>query len=81
MTLPRTKLDKLKACAASGDWTGALAIAARFPELGEHAAAIHRAHQAGWNPAWSRQLGRDPDEDIQTGIAALKARYKLENQQ
>lgn len=72
-----TKLSKLKAAAEAGDWHKALAIAAKFPELGMHATAIHRAHQAGWNPAWSRQLGRDPAADIAAGIAALKIRYKL----
>ena len=29
-------------------------------------------------PAFQRQLGRDPDQLIAAGIAALKARYKLE---
>lgn len=73
----QTKLSKLKAAAEAGDWHEALRIAARFQELGDHEKAILRAHQATWNPAWSRQLGRDPDADIAAGIAALKARYQL----
>lgn len=72
-----TKLDKLKARAEAGDWKGALAIAARFPELGEHKAAIVRAHEAGHNPGFYRQIGKNPDDLIAGGIAALKARYRL----
>jgi hypothetical protein len=73
----RCKLDKLRDAAAAGDWAGALRIAARFPRLGEHATAITRAHQAMWNPAWSRQLGRDPAADVEAGIEALRERYRL----
>lgn len=72
-----TKISKLKAAAASGDWTHALRIAARFPDLGDHAAAIVRAHEAGHNPRFYRSLGKDPEALIAAGIAALKERYKL----
>ena len=72
-----TKLSKLRAAAAAGDWRTALAIAARFQDLGEHDAAIRRAHQAQWHPEWSRQLGRDPHDDIEAGIAALHDRFNL----
>jgi hypothetical protein len=77
MSEPQTKLSKLVAAANAGDWAGALRIAAKFPELGEYKAVIHLAHQCAWNPAFYRQLGRDPETCIADGIAALKARYKL----
>lgn len=73
----QTKLDKLKAAAAAGRWDDALSIAARFPRLGEHAAAIKRAHEAMHSPGFYWQIGRDPDKLIQIGIDALKARYRL----
>lgn len=73
----QTKLSKLKAAAAAGDWAGALRIAARFPQLGADKAAIVRAHECIVNPGFYRQLGRDPALAIEAGIAALKARYKL----
>jgi predicted metal-dependent hydrolase len=72
-----TKISKLRAAAASCDWTLALRIAARFPDLGEHAATIVRAHEAGHNPRFYRSLGKDPDALIAAGIDALKARYKI----
>lgn len=72
-----TKLSKLKAAACSGDWAGALRIAAKFPQLGEHKAAIVRAHECIVNPAFYRQLGRDPDACVSAGIAALRSRYLI----
>jgi len=74
----QTKLSQLQAAAAAGDWPLALRIAARFPQLGEHKAAITRAHEAHANARFYRQLGKDPDALIAEGIAALKARYDLD---
>jgi hypothetical protein len=72
-----TKLSKLKAAASSGDWAGALRIAAKFPQLGEHKTVIVRAHECFVNPAFYRQLGRDPEACIEAGISALRIRYRL----
>ena len=72
-----TKISKLKAAAASGDWAEALRIAARFPRLGEHGPTIIRAHEAAHTPDFYRQLGRDPETLIAAGIEALKERYRL----
>lgn len=77
----QTKLAKLKARAAAGDWAGALSIAAKFPRLGEHAAAIQKAHECLVGGAdFYRQCGKDPDALIAAGIEALKTRYKLGSQ-
>jgi hypothetical protein len=48
--MPPTKLSLLRAAATKGDWTCALSIAAKFPQLGAHKAAITRAHGAIQNP-------------------------------
>lgn len=72
-----TKIQTLKAAAAAGEWQKAIAIAARFPRLGEHKAAIERAHMAYTNPRFLAQLGRDADTCKADGRAALVARYKL----
>ena len=72
-----TKLSKLKAAAAAGDWRQALRIAARFPELGDHKAAIKRGHEAYENGRFYQQIGRDPEALIADGIAALKDRYNI----
>ena len=73
----QTKLSKLKAAAAIGDWAGALRIAAKFPQLGEHKAEIVRAHECLVNPQFYRQLGRDPEACVAAGIAALRLRYGI----
>jgi hypothetical protein len=71
-----TKLARLLALMAAEQWPAALRLAASFPDLGSHRAAIKRGHEAGWHPAWARQLGRDPAEDIAAGVAALRERYE-----
>lgn len=72
---PRTKLSILLEHMDAGRWQEAFRIAARFQDLGAQRAAILDAHSAYTSPAWMRQLGRDPDEAIKAGIAALRARY------
>ena len=56
-----TKIDALRKAAAAGDWRTALRIAARFPRLGAHKAAITRAWTAYQYPAFYRQLGQSSD--------------------
>lgn len=74
----KTKLACLREVAARGDWLGALRIASRFADLGEHKAAIMRAQEAVLRPDFQRQLGRDPERLLAEGLAALRARYRLE---
>lgn len=73
----QTKLQSLKDAAARQDWQSALRIAATFADLGEHKAAIVRGHEAHSNARFAKQLGRDPQGDIEAGILALCARYSL----
>jgi hypothetical protein len=75
--MPPTKLSLLRAAATKGDWTCALSIAAKFPQLGAHKAAIPRAHGAIQNPGFYEQLGQDPEVLVQIGITALHNRYQL----
>lgn len=73
-----TKLSKLKTAYAAGDLKGALRIAARFPDLGEHEADITRAHECLSNPSnLHEQMGKDRAALIEAGVAALRARYDL----
>ena len=74
----QTKLSQIKDAAAVGDWPKALRIASKFSDLGEHKAAIMRGHEAHANARFYAQLGRDPEALIADGIAALKARYKID---
>lgn len=79
MSQPMTKLAQLKAAAALGDWQKAIAIAAKFPDLGEHRGAILEAHTAYTNPRWMACIKKDAEAAKQSGIAALCLRYSLEH--
>ena len=72
---PRTKLAQVRAAMRAGDWALALRIAARFPRLGEHRAAIVRAHEAYTNPRFYKQIGYDPEKLKADGRRALIERY------
>lgn len=71
----KTKHADLLEMMERGDWRAALKLAASFPVLGEHKVAIERGWEAMVRPELYRQMGKDPDELVRAGIAALKARY------
>lgn len=77
LSMDTTKLAKLKAKYAAGDKIGALAIAAKFPRLGEHTEAIQKAWAAHQNPGFYAQIGADVEELKAAGIKALEERYGL----
>lgn len=72
-----TKLSRLKAAAAAGNWEEVLRIASKFHELGDHKGAITRAWSAIQNPQFYRDIGQEPVTLINTGIAAIKERYQI----
>lgn len=70
-----TKLAAIRAAMAAEDWEEAIQIAGKFQRLGEHGAAIRTARDAINNRRFYEQLGKNVDELIAAGIAALKERY------
>ena len=74
-TQPQTKLSHVIAAMQAGDWTRAISLAAKFPNLGPQRAAILDAHLAITNPRFTQQLRRDPAADIEAGKRALQERY------
>lgn len=72
-----TKLAKLTAAYAAGDYVGALRIAAKFPQLGAEKEPITRAWAAHQNPGFYREIGHDPDALFRAGVAAIARRYGL----
>jgi len=72
-----TKLSQLKTQATAGNWPKAIAIAAKFPDLGKERNAILDAHLALTNPRWMLGLGKDLDSAIANGILALQTRYGI----
>lgn len=76
MPAPRTKLSFVTDAMKAGDWPLALRLAARFPDLGEHRAAITRAHGCITNPRFFSQVC-DCALAIEAGKQALIDRYPL----
>lgn len=56
-------------------WEDAILLAAKWSDLGDHAAAIHRGREAILRPAFQRQLKRDPARMIEEAKQALIERY------
>jgi hypothetical protein len=56
-----TKTDQIRTAWSAGDGIGALRIAARFFDRSEATKAFKRGMDAHNNPAFYRQLGKDPD--------------------
>lgn len=73
----QTKLYQIHAAVAANDWRKALAIAARFPQLGQHKVAIVTAHECLAHPGFYKQLGKDEAALIEAGKAAMRERYGL----
>lgn len=53
----------------------ALRLAAGFAHLGAHKEAITRGWAACQRPDFYRSIGKDPDQLIAVGVAAVRARY------
>jgi hypothetical protein len=70
-----TKLAKLLDLMELGDWPAAIRFAAKFQRLGDHRDDLLRAKDALQNPDFYRQIKRDPDALVQSGIDALKSKY------
>jgi hypothetical protein len=71
----RTKLSILLEHMAEARWHEALKMAAKFPDLGPQKVAITRGADALNHPQFYRELGKDPDDLVVIGLAALRARY------
>lgn len=70
--------DRIRSAAARGNWRTALKLGASIAhDLGGYGPIIARAHEAGWHPGFSAQLGRDPNSTVAAGIAAMKVAFNL----
>lgn len=74
-TQPRSKASVVREHMAAGQWQEAMRIAARFPRLDRHRAAILDAHGAYTNPRFFAQIGRDIEALKAAGCAALVERF------
>ena len=72
-----TKLNKLKTAAMNKDWKKAIAIAARFPRLGNIREQVLDAHMAYTNPRFAVQIGKNIEFCIENGKSALMDAYGI----
>lgn len=72
---PASKKDQIIRLLKTGEELKALAMAAKFPDLGEHRDAITKGNNAAKNPDFYQQIKQDPAALVAAGVAALRARY------
>ena len=73
----QTKISIVRDLWSNGDKIGALKIAAKFPQLGNEKRDITTAWAAVTNPGFYRQINKGPEELIETGLDAMREKYKL----
>lgn len=72
---PMSKKDQIVRLLKTNEGLKALAMASKFPDLGEHRDAITKGANAAKNPDFYRQIKQDPTELVAAGIYAVRARY------
>jgi hypothetical protein len=70
-----TKSDKIKAALISGDKVRAISIASKFFDRSEDTRLYQQAQSAANNPAFYRQIGKDPEAIVDAAVAALSHRF------
>jgi len=70
-----TKLEQLRNFMRAGDHRRALKLAAGWSRLGDARDAIQKGWAALSNPEFYREIGQDPDNLVQRGIDAIRAKY------
>ena len=73
----KTKLQQIREAWADDRRIDALNIARKFPRLGDEKEAITTAWAAYSNSQFYRDIGKDPDQLITTGLKALQKKYQL----
>lgn len=73
----QTKISIIRELWTKGDKISALKIAAKFPQLGEEKRDITTAWAAVTNPSFYKQINKDPEDLIETGLDAMQEKYKL----
>ena len=73
----QTQLSKLKVFMAEGDHKAALRLASKWSRLGDHKERITQGWAALSNPDFYRQIGKDPEALVASGISAIRERYEI----
>ena len=70
----KTAKEKVLDMLRAGDNVGAMRVASRWHDLGEHKEPITRGWASRTNAEFYRQIGEDPDVLWDIGVSALKER-------
>lgn len=73
-----TKTADIKAAIAAGDKIGALRIASRFFDRTPETQVFKRGWDAHSNPAFYRQIGKEPDALVDEAYAAIVNKFGLQ---
>lgn len=71
----KTKSDQIRDALAGGDDARAISIASRFHDRGEQTRLYKQAQSAAQNPAFYRQIGKDPDAIIAAALSDMRGRF------
>jgi hypothetical protein len=71
-----TKSDQIRRALAAGECLSALRIAARFHDRSNDTKTYKRGLDAHNNPAFYRQLGKDPEQLTARAFALLEIRFR-----
>lgn len=77
MPLPTTKTDQIRAAWQSGNRMAALRIASRFFDRSDDTRTFKRGWDAAQNPAFYRQLGKDPAAITEAALTRIAIRFDL----
>jgi len=73
----KRKIDQIRDAWNSGNQIGALRIAARFFDRSAETKTFKRGMDAHNNPAFYRQIGKEPQQLIKTALNVLARRFGL----
>jgi hypothetical protein len=73
----KRKVDQIREAWNSGDQIGALRIAARFFDRSADTKIFQRGMDAHNNPAFYRQIGKEPEQLVKTALNVLARRFGL----
>jgi hypothetical protein len=77
-TSPITKTDTIRKAWIAGDRIGALRIAGRFFDRSQDTQVFKQGMDAHNNPAFYRQLGKDPDQLVSQALQLLVRKFDLD---
>jgi hypothetical protein len=70
-----TKSDRIRDALLLGDERKAVSIAATFFDRSDKTMLYKQAQSAANNPAFYRQIGKDPDAILYSAVAELRLRF------